>query len=1294
MFSQRNNPYCELVSLAKVNKIILFASINNNNMKNMRDKTILGLDLGTNSIGWAVVQTTEENIPIKIIAMGSRIIPLNSDDRDEFLKGNSISKNQNRTLARTQRKGYDRRQIRKKQLKKLLSELNIEPSDELMKLPQTELWQLRSDATDPNKEINPEQLGRILYHINQKRGYKSARSEANMEKKDTEYVAEIKSRHQLLRSDNKTYGNYISNEINNSKANSTYFRKKEQVYPREAFIEELETIINVQKQKHAFLTDKVIKQIKDEIIFYQRPLKSQKGLVSICEFEGFEKTIHLNNKTKTIIVGSKVAPKSSPINQICKIWENINNINFKIKNPDGSKYKWSDFIPSFEQKEKIAAHLFNNANLSLEELLKILELKKSDVYANKLISKGIQGNLTVSEIKKYLPSDSPLLKFEVKTVPHKSQAYLVDEETGELLEERDAFIIDKSIEQQPLYKLWHTIYSIKESEECKNALVKKFDLDEETATNLSKIDFTKYAYANKSHKAIRKILPYLMQGFNYSDACSLAGYNHSNSLTKQENDERQLKDKIELIPKNGLRQPVVEKILNQMINLVNAVIEKHGRPDSIRVELARELKQSKDERNDADKQNNINKKLHDEISKRLNELGLPTTKKYIQKYKFIFPTRDKKITEAQVNCQCLYCGENFNLSEALSGDNFDVDHIIPKALLFDDSQMNKVLVHRKCNKDKTNTTAYDYLASKGEVELNLYLNRVEDWYKRNIISYGKMLRLKVSHKEYVERKKLNKETESDKNLWENFINRNLRETAYISRKASHLLKQVCRNVWTTDGSVTAKLRKLWGWDDILMNLQLPKYRDLNQTEWKEWTSDHGKKKHKKEVVKNWDKRDDHRHHAIDALVVACTQQGFIQRINTLNASDVRNDMLKEINNSKIKFDETESLLDNYLKGKRPFTTSDVEKVAEKILVSFKAGKKVATISKYKATGKNKITGVITPRGALHEQFVYGKIKQIEKDKPLKYLFENHHMIVNPIIKEKITERLAAFNYDTLNAFNSLKKEPVFLDNKNSKKLETAHCYIEEVVLKYKLQELKKADIQYIVDKNIREKIQKQIDKYNGNEKEAFKNTVWFNEEKQIPIRTVRLKTSLKTIEVVKKDENGKEIGFAKLGNNHHIAIYKDSNGNLIEHICTFWHAVERKKHGIPYVISNTKKLWSDLFDKVLPQAFLDKLPPDNLELLHSLQQNEMFVLGISNDEFENAIAENNYSFISKHLYLVWSIAERDYWFRHHLETKNSELKKINGAKESMRYLRLSTKSFLQKNPISIRINNLGIIEII
>jgi CRISPR-associated endonuclease Csn1 len=109
----------------------------------------------------------------------------------------------------------------------------------------------------------------------------------------------------------------------------------------------------------------------------------------------------------------------------------------------------------------------------------------------------------------------------------------------------------------------------------------------------------------------------------------------------------------------------------------------------------------------------------------------------------------------------------------------------------------------------------------------------------------------------------------------------------------------------------------------------------------------------------------------------------------------------------------------------------------------------------------------------------------------------------------------------------------------------------------------------------------------------------------------------------------------------------------------------------------------------LTQSFLEKLPADYLQLQYSLQQNEMYILEMEKKALELALKNNDKKTISKHLYLVWSLADGDYWFRHHIETKNTELKKVNGAKESKRFYRLSMKGFLELNPIKVKINHLG-----
>ena len=129
-------------------------------------KKVLGLDLGVGSIGWALIETTD-NQPEEIVGMGCRIVPIGKDDSDQFSKGQAISKNADRTARRTARKGYDRYQLRRALLTQVLRQNGMLP--ERMDENVIDLWKLRSDAATEGEKLTLPQIGRVLYHINQKK---------------------------------------------------------------------------------------------------------------------------------------------------------------------------------------------------------------------------------------------------------------------------------------------------------------------------------------------------------------------------------------------------------------------------------------------------------------------------------------------------------------------------------------------------------------------------------------------------------------------------------------------------------------------------------------------------------------------------------------------------------------------------------------------------------------------------------------------------------------------------------------------------------------------------------------------------------------------------------------------------------------------------------------------------------------------------------------------------------------------------------------------------------------------
>ena len=1238
-------------------------------------KKILGLDLGTNSIGWAVVNADENGKPVSIESMGSRIVPLSPDDSNEFTKGNAISKNQSRTEKRTARKGYDRYQLRREYLTAELRLLNMLPDERLIKLPVLELWELRAKAATYGNQLTLPEIGRVLYHINQKRGYKHAKSD-EADTKQKAYVAEVNARYAMIKERNQTIGQYFAeklkeSEIDTPKGKFYTYRIKEQVFPRRAYEAEFDQIMDCQKRFYPdILTENKIDKLRNEIIFYQRKLKSCKHLVSICDFEKKE---YENKDGRIVFGGPKVAPKSSPLFQICKIWEEVNNLTLKNRRND-------ELYITLEQRKAMVDFLDAHEKLTLTDLYSILGISKKDGWwGGKAIGRGLQGNTTKIALKKALgdfENVERLLRFNLKNTNSK----LLDEVTGEIIQ-----IIDPKLEKEPLYDLWHTVYSISDKEEFANALKKKYNINDEDIINrLYAIDFVKLGFGNKSTRAMRRILPYLQQGLKYSDACEYAGFRHSESLTKAENQARQLSDKLPPIQKNNLRQPIVEKILNQMINVVNALMSEYGQFDTIRVELARELKQSKDDRNITFLQNEAMQRLNESIAKRLSSEGIKPTKRILEKYKFIFPTKGcvdnrtgKFVTKSfdtlsTVN-QCIYCGKTFSLSAALNGDEYEIEHIIPRDLICDNSQSNKVLSCRNCNKTKNNRTAFDYMRAQGKEAFEAYLDRIEKWCKDGIISPAKRERLLLSHEDYLERKKKGKTTDEDKKYWEEFISRQAGETQYISRESIRILKQSCRNVYSTSGSVTAILRHLWGYDEILHQLNFERYKQAGLTEVVTWDSNHGKNKHSKEQIVDWSKRLDHRHHAIDALVVACTQQGFIQRINTLNADDTKDLMRKQIETENVKFEEKKDLLDKYLISFAPFSTKIVADEVDKILVSFKAGKKSASTGKRikYVKGKKQILqeDVIVPRGALHEEGVYGQIV-INGEKEI-------------VKKYKLGKGAQGYIFTGKETY----------EEKENKR--TGEIQVEDKI---------KNVLDSIVDGNIRTKILQRLNQgfedgkdYRDDVKRALDNLnnldkkpIFADENNTIPIRTVRCRTGLSAVVPVKRNEQGEPIGFVKPGNNHHIAIYRDKEGLLKEHIVTFWHAVERKKYGLPVIIEKPKDVWDSIMDKQLPESFIEQLPYDNWTFEVSLQQNEMFVLGMDDDAFMDAVHNNDCAMISKYLYRVQSVSESDYWFRLHIETQND---KTSSAKLARKYYRIkSLRAFYELHPHKVHISVIGRIK--
>ncbi|MBF1275195.1 MAG: type II CRISPR RNA-guided endonuclease Cas9, partial [Porphyromonadaceae bacterium] len=988
------------------------------------------------------------------------------------------------------------------------------------------------------------------------------------------------------------------------------YRIKDQIFSRQRYIDEYDQIMAAQRVYYPdILTDEFIRMLRDEVIFMQRPLKSCKHLVSLCEFEKQEKVMRVQQDDgkggrqlveRRVKFGPKVAPKSSPLFQLCRIYEAVNNI--RLIRPDGSP---RDITP--EERAKIVAHLQSSASLSFAVLKKLL--KEKALIADQLTSKsGLKGNSTrvalAAALQPY-PQYHHLLDMELET--RMMTVQLTDEETGEVTE-REVAVVTDSYVRQPLYCLWHILYSIEERDAMRRALImqlgmKEEDLDGGLLDQLYRLDFVKSGYGNKSAKFICKLLPQLQQGLGYSEACAAVGYRHSNSPTSEEITERTLLEKIPLLQRNELRQPLVEKILNQMINLVNALKAEYG-VDEVRVELARELKMSREERERMAEGNRRREKENKAIAEKIQECGLFPTKSRIRKYMLWEEAGEK----------CLYCGQILTLSQCLNGDDMEVEHIIPKSVLYDDSYGNKTCACRRCNKEKGNRTALEYIRAKGwEAE---YMERLNGLLDKKAISYSKHQRLRW----------LKEDIPSD------FLERQLRLTQYISRQAMAILQQGIRRVSASEGGVTARLRSLWGYDDILHTLNLDRYDSMGETE---CVSREGETTEKLRI-KDWSKRKDHRHHAIDALIVASTRQGYIQRLNRVSSESEREAMSGEIEKQKVTKTDKLSLLERWLTQRPHFSVRTVsDKVAE-ILISYRPGKRVVTrgrnIYRKKTADGREVTsvqrGVLVPRGELMEASLYGKIlsqgrERIVKRYPL-------HDLKGEVVDPRLRELITTYNQELKSREKGAPIPPLCLDKDKKQEVRFVRCYAKTLSL-----------------------------------------------DKAIPMCF---------------DEKGEPTAFVKSASNHHLALYRTPKGKLVESIVTFWDAVDRARYGIPLVIMHPREVMEQVLQQGnIPESVLRSLPPSDWVFVESLQLNEMVIIGLSDEELQRALEVQDYRKLSEHLYRVQKLSAGKYFIRYHLDTDVDE---DNRSGRIPKFYQLSLDAYKKNNVRKVRVDLLGRISLL
>lgn len=1160
-----------------------------------------------------------------------------------------------------------------------------------------ENYQWRVDAL--SQKLSLEQLAVVMQQVN---GAISSSSGL---------LGAISDRSKQLIIQDITVGQFLYKQIQQN----PHSRVKGQAFYRQDYLDEFERIWETQKEFHPQLTPELKHAVRDTVIFYQRRLKSQKGQLSVCEFEGKKEPVIDENgkpaltkdgKPKMRSVGPKVCPKASPLFQEFRIWQVLNNVELAYEGIDGTGDERSD--NGIQRKGKAwclgpayKAQLFAELSwpkaltpttkaLSAAEVLKILKLKPKEWKVN---FKSIEVNRTT---QKYMDAFKSILQVsghddvDLDKLSGKERLKAIEDVLRSLNVDTDILHFDatlpgKEFEQQPAYALWHLLYSYESDSKSRTGnerLIKqlkdKFGFNRECAELLCKVHFEE-DHGSLSTKAIKKILPYLKEGLIYDQACLEAGYNHSHSVTAPENEARELIDALEILPKNSLRNPVVEKILNQMVHVVNKVIEVYGRPDEIRVELARELKKSAKEREEMTKGISAATNAHETIRKEIAKLypfntGVRITRNDIVKYKLWEELKEN-------GYKTLYTGVHVPL-EKLFSKEFDVEHIIPQARLFDDSFSNKTLCESAINRDKSNATAMDFMENKFGAESEAvaqYKERAERFFKKTNSSKYKKLVMKVS------------------DIPDGFIERDLRNTQYIARMSMGMLRQVARTVTGTTGSVTDRVRQDWQLINVLQELNWDKYEKAGLT-----YTEKNKDGDVVRKIKDWTKRNDHRHHAMDAIAVAFTRPSHIQYLNHLNARRDEDHKKHKVINA---IENKETFID--AKGRRLFKPplpidrlrAQVKQQLEGTLVSFKTKNKVTTwnVNKSKKGKGVHKQRVQTPRGQLHKETVYGK-KQVYVTQLVKVGPSFDQSTIAKVAKKSHRQalllRLHATGGDPKKAFggkNALSKNPVWLDEYHKEQVpEKVKLVSKESQFTIRKNITPDLKLDKVIDGRAKRLLQDRLKQYGGDAKKAFSNLeqdpIWVNGKNGAQLRSVTI-TGVSNAESLHikhdlfgrpmLDADGTEIptDYVQTGSNHHVAIYRDTEGNLQEKVVPFFEAVARRLQGVPVV------------DKQYKQE-------DGWSFLFTMKQNEMFVFPNKDKGFDPATIDlldpANAALIAPHLFRVQKIAAKNYVFNHHFETAAVDGDLLKTKKE----LSTLTYRFIQSTPplqgaVKVRIDHLG-----
>ena len=731
-------------------------------------KYSLGLDIGTTSIGWAMLDLDKD----RIHDLGVRIFERPEDPQN----GDSLAKP--RRDARSARRRLKRRRQRLNHLKQFFIDQKILTKDQVegvldyrSDFNKLNVYELRARALI--EELSPEELLKVLYLIAKRRGFKSNRKVVEeSDKEGGRVTSALKTNEKFLADNNYTT---VGEALNRDKKFASYKRNKRDDYTnsfaRDDFLCELEAIIKTQrnyalKNVPEPAINELIYGIDDgqvtnvSAIMYQRPFMTKElieKMVGKCTFED----------------GEKRAPKASYSFEVFRLASDLSHLVFIPR--DASKRQ--------AKRENL------EIRLSPEQIKQVIELAKSQ---KSLTYKKVRSTAGISE--DYVPKDVRGKKKDGDEFGEENafgglKAYNDIRSALKDLPEDWAKIDNESALNQIAY-----ILTTQKADEGIRAELDVLPLSDKAKEAIVKIKPTNFkAFGHLSIKALQKITPHILEGMTYDKACEAAGYDFKKQSASLEQ----------------ITNPVVKRAITQTLKVVHAIERKYGKPYFIKVETARDLAKNFKDRKAIENENKENQARNQSIIQTLNENDIVTpTGHQIIKVKLY----------REQNGVCLYSGKPIDFETMLHDDNaYQVDHIVPFSRSNNDGMTNKVLVLTEENQKKGNQTPFEYFGTD-EKRWKEFAARVESIYKTRDVKTSDKATNAINYKYngYAMKKKQNLLLQDYKN--DSWNVRALNDTRYITRFIQNYLRQNVdfaegeekQRVIAPNGTTTAYLRKRWG----------------------------------------------------------------------------------------------------------------------------------------------------------------------------------------------------------------------------------------------------------------------------------------------------------------------------------------------------------------------------------------------------------------------------------------------------------------------------------------------------